>query len=48
MNRLISVSENCTRQFTENIRMVDKIYNEPIEILFDDSNFYFLESESEA
>jgi hypothetical protein len=44
MGRLISAAENCTRQFVENIRSVDKIFNEPMEILFDNSNIYFLEA----
>ncbi len=44
MDWLINVSENCTRQFAENIRLVDKIYNEPMEILFDNRNIYLLEA----
>lgn len=44
MNRLIGSAMNCATPFVENIKTINKIYNEPMEILFDNENIflYFL------
>lgn len=44
IKRLIDNKDCCTRPFIENIRMVDRLYNEPTEILFDHDNIYLCQS----
>ena len=39
-------SVSYTRTFVDNIEMLDRIYNEPMEILFDKDNIYLLKSET--
>ena len=40
---LSEAKDNCTLPFIRNIEEVKKIYNEPMEVLFDGDGIYFLE-----
>ena len=44
MKRLVDIKDCYTHSFIENIRMVDQLYNQPTEILFDNDNFYLCQS----
>lgn len=40
MKQLIEKQSSCVRPFVDNINMVNKLYNQPIELLFDKENLY--------
>ncbi len=40
IKRLISSKDCCTHPFIENIRIIDRLYNQPTVILFDNENIY--------
>ena len=40
---LSEAKDNCTLPFIRNIEEVKKIYNEPVDVLFDGDGIYFLE-----
>ncbi|MGB4587714.1 MAG: hypothetical protein WBI17_00600 [Clostridiaceae bacterium] len=40
MKHLIGKQSSCVRPFIENIKAVDKLYNQPVELLFDKENLY--------
>lgn len=42
MERLAESAAKCSAPFVENIKTVNRIYNQPTEILFDAENVYFL------
>ena len=44
MKRLVNNKDCYTHPFIENIRMVDQLYNQPTEILFDTDNIYLCQS----
>lgn len=44
MKKLVDAAANCTTPFVENIKVIDRVFNEPMEVLFDNSNIYFLDS----
>lgn len=44
MKRLVDNKDCYTHSFIENIRMVDQLYNQPTEILFDNDNIYLCQS----
>ena len=44
MKRLVDNKDCYTHPFIENIRIVDQLYNQPTEILFDNDNIYLCQS----
>ncbi len=40
MKQLIDKQDNCVRPFIENINAINRLYNQPIELLFDKENLY--------
>lgn len=44
MQKLVDTAANSTTPFVENIRALDRVYNEPMEVLFDKEKIYFLEA----
>lgn len=40
MKQLIERQSSCVRPFVENINVVNKLYNQPIELIFDKENLY--------
>ena len=44
MKKLVDAAANSTTPFVENIHAIDRVYNEPMEVLFDKDKIYFLES----
>ena len=45
MAQFVNNQSSCVRPFVENINAVDKLYNQPMELLFDQENIYFSLSE---
>ena len=43
MKKLIDAAADSTTPFVNNIKVVDRVFNEPMEVLFDNSNIYFLD-----
>ena len=46
MKVLVTTSANCTAPFVDSIKKVNRIYNEPMEVLFDQKNIYFISQDS--
>lgn len=46
MKRLVGSADSCTSVFSENIKLVSRIYNLSMDVLFDSENVYLLEGES--
>ncbi|MCD8021304.1 MAG: hypothetical protein LUF92_17560 [Clostridiales bacterium] len=42
MRRLIDTSTNCTTPFVQSIEAINRIYNEPMDMLFDRENIYLV------
>lgn len=45
MNQFVEKQSSCVRPFIENINAVNRLYNQPMELLFDQENVYFSLSE---
>ena len=39
---LIQHKESGIKDFADNIKTIDKLYNQPVELVFDDKNVYLL------
>ena len=46
MKQLIDKQSSCVHPFIENINTVNRLYNQPMELLFDEENIYFSPSDS--
>ncbi len=40
MKMLIDAKDSCVRPFVDNIEMVNRLYNQPINVLLDGENIY--------
>jgi hypothetical protein len=47
MKQLIDKQSSCVRPFIENINVVNRLYNQPIDLLFDKENIYFGSAQEE-
>ena len=43
MKKLVEAAANCTAPFVDNIKVIDRVFNKPLDMLFDSSNIYFFE-----
>jgi hypothetical protein len=41
MKQFVEKQSSCVRPFVENINAVNKLYNQPMDLLFDQENIYF-------
>jgi len=46
MEQFVNNQSSCVRPFVENINAVNRLYNQPMELLFDQENIYFSLSEN--
>lgn len=44
MKKLIDAAAGCSSPFVENINAIDRVFNQPMEVLFDNSSIYFIEA----
>ena len=47
MKQLIEKQSSCVRHFVENINEVNRLYNQPFELLFDKENVYISAGQEE-
>ena len=46
MEKFVNKQISCIRPFVDNINTVNRLYNQPMELLFDQENIYFGLSEN--
>jgi hypothetical protein len=44
MRTLVEAAASCTTPFVENIKSIDRVFNQPMEVYFDKDRVYFLEA----